>query len=253
MKKYFLWFILIACLNTGLSAAELTVAVASNFKPVLQVLAVDFKTVTGYDLSISSASSGKLFAKIMQGAPFDVFLSAEEKRADLLISNNIASAASAYVYAIGKLVLITNITTSSHCMDVLHMPGLRYLAIANPKIAPYGLAAKQVLESHKLWRRLQPRLVQAENILQAFQFVSTGNADAGFVSRSILDMALLKKGHLIQFACVWDVPVEFYSPINQKMVVLNKAKNKRAVQTFARYMKSQRAKEIIINTGYDVL
>ncbi|MBL4711045.1 MAG: molybdate ABC transporter substrate-binding protein [Gammaproteobacteria bacterium] len=252
MNKLILCFVLLVLNSGGLSAAEITVAVASNFKYTLQKLAADFKIETGHDLIISSASSGKLFAQIVQGAPYDVFLSADENRVDLLILKKFARVESAYIYAVGKLVLIANVRNNGNCTDVLKASTLRHLAIANPKIAPYGVAAKQVLANLKLWHKLQTRLVMGENIAQTFQFVATKNAGAGFVSQSMLNMAMHKNSNMAAFSCVWNIPRELYSPINQKMVILNKTQNRLAVQAFSRYIKSHRAREIIINTGYDV-
>lgn len=253
MKNVFINIVLLFSLSGSLPAAEIRVAVASNFKYTLQKLATDFEVKTDHDLIVSSASSGKLFAQIVHGAPYDVFLSADEKRADLLIAEKIASADSAYVYALGKLVLISNIESGHDCKEVLISHRLRRLAIANPKIAPYGLAAKQVLDKLGFWQQLQSRLVMGENISQTFQFVYTKNADAGFIARSILNMPMINTGGEIEHACLWNVPAELYSPIKQKMVVLNKVKNKRATQAFVQYLKSDSAREIILTTGYDLL
>jgi molybdate transport system substrate-binding protein len=266
LKKYprlWVFFILVLFLNGSLCAAELSIAVASNFKHTLQKLGADFKLKTGHVLIISSASSGKLYAQIKHGAPFDVFLSADEKRADLLVSEKIASADSAYVYALGKLVLVSNVEPSNldgrqSCKQVLGSNNLLRLAIANPKIAPYGHAANQVLDKLGLWKQLQSRIIMGENISQTFQFVATKNADAGFVAQSMIDLAMTRmsmnrKGGVKKYACLWHVPTDLYSPIKQKMVVLNKAKNKQAVEEFVRYMKSSDARDIIVTTGYDTL
>ncbi len=242
----FLCFVLLISEKTF--ADEVNVAVASNFKFTLQKIAVDFKVATGHDLKISSGSSGKLFAQIKHGAPYDVFLSADEKLPDLLIRDKIASSESAYIYALGKLVLISNIETSNGCENAISSNRLKHLAIANPAIAPYGLAAKQVLQKLDLWRQLQPRIVMGENAAQTLQFVATKNAQAGFVARSMLNM-----GAQIDYACTWDVPTGIYSPIKQKMVVLEKVKGKPAVVSFTQYMRSAAAKEIIKTSGYDVL
>ena len=251
LKKYprlWVFFILVLFLNGSLCAAELSIAVASNFKYTLQKLAADFKLKTGHELIISSASSGKLYAQIKHGAPFDVFLSADEKLPDLLIRDKIASSESAYIYALGKLVLISNIETRGDCKNAINSNRLKHLAIANPEIAPYGLAAKQVLQKLDLWQQLQSRLVMGGNAAQTLQFVFTKNADAGFIARSMLNMDAQ-----IDYACIWDVPTDMYLPIKQKMVVLNKVKGKRAVVSFIQYMQSVTAKEIIKASGYDVL
>ena len=234
-------------------AAEINVAVASNFKSTLQKISADFKTATGHDLVISSASSGKLFAQIKHGAPYDVFLSADEKLPDLLIRDKLASSESAHIYALGKLVLIANMETRSGCEKIISSNRLKYLAIANPEIAPYGMAAKQVLQKLDLWQKLQPRIVMGENAAQTLLFVSTKNADAGFVPQSMLHMAMLNMGKTMDSVCVWNVPTDMYVPIKQKMVLLNKAKDKPAALMFIQYMQSAAAREIINSSAYDVL
>lgn len=243
---------LLFCSNT-LNAAEIRVAVASNFRYTLQKLALDFKEKTGHVLHISAGSSGKLYAQIKYGAPFDVFLSADERRADLLVDEDIAARESAYIYARGKLVLLSNIKTEGDCKAILSSERLHKLAIANPGIAPYGLAARQVLEALDLWGRLRPRLVMGENVAQAMQFVSTQNAEAGFVAEALLYAAGSTSGQADTDSCLWYVPPDMYSAINQKMVVINKAKKKLPVLAFARYMQSAGAKEIIRASGYNVL
>ena len=256
MKNIFISFVLFFSVSGSLPAAEVRVAVASNFKFTLGKLAADFKVKTGNDVIISSASSGKLYAQIRHGAPYDVFLSADEKRADLLVSEKLANANSAYVYALGKLVLVSNINPSNqgskkNCKQVLGSDGLQRLAIANPKIAPYGYAASQVLGKLGLWKNLESRIIMGENIAQTFQFVATKNADAGFVAQSLLELAMLDDAY--KYACLWYVPTDLYSPVKQKMVVLKKSENKQVVEEFIRYMKSTDARDIIVTTGYDTL
>lgn len=252
-KRIIYFFTLMFFLSSGLSAGEINVAVASNFKYTLAKLAADFKEKSGHDLKISSASSGKLFTQIVHGAPYDVFLSADEKRVDLLIDEKRSRERNTYVYALGKLVLLSNFEQPDDCKDVLRSNRLKHLAIANPKIAPYGTAAKQVLNKLGLWQQLKPRLVMGENVAQTLQFVSTGNAQAGFVAKSMLDMAAFQLVKVVATGCVWDIPAEMYSPIKQKMVLLNKADNNPAAHDFMRYMQSRDAKSIIQSTGYDVL
>ena len=248
MKNIFVSLVLFFSLSGDLYADEIRVAVASNFKTTLQKLAADFELKTGHELIISSASSGKLYAQIKHGAPYDVFFSADEKRADLLIAEDLVVADSANIYALGKLVFVSNIKSLGKCKQVLASPQLRRLAIANPEIAPYGSAARQVLDKLGLWQHLQSRTVMGENVLQAYQFVSTKNAGAGFVAESLLKMV-----EQDVYACVWHVPTELYSPIKQKVVLLKKAEGKLAVREFMQYMKSAEAKKIIKVSGYDVL
>ncbi len=245
--RFFLVFIIGLFSAISVQAETLNVAVASNFVYTLKLLSADFSKQSGHQLRISSASTGKLYTQIQHGAPFDVFLAADEERPDLLLSENKAEPVSAYIYAKGKIVLMSNIGNKT-CRDVLTSTVLKRLSIANPKTAPYGFAAKQVMQKLKLWQQLQPRLVKGENIAQTLQFVSTRNAEAGFVAKSMLGM-----NKNIDYACIWDIPTEMYDPINQKMVVLSKARDKPAAQAFLRYIQSDRAKEIIKSTGYDVL
>ncbi len=248
MKKRVACYLSLFFLHIGnLYADEINIAVASNFTYTLRSLAADFKVNTGHEVRISNASSGKLFAQIQHGAPYDIFLSADEKRPDLLIKEHKASVEGAYVYALGKLIMLSNIQDADNCRNVLFSKQLNRLAIANPKIAPYGMAARQVLEKLDLWQQLQSRVVMGENITQTLQFVSTKNAEAGFVAKSILNM-----GKAIDYACVWEIPGDMYTPIKQKMVLLNAAKDKPAAQAFMLYMQSVEAKRIIRSAGYDI-
>ena len=232
-------------------ADTINVAVASNFTHTLKTLSADFGSLSGHDLVISSASTGKLYAQLRHGAPYDVFLAADEVRPDLLVSEKRAIASSAYVYAKGLLVLLSNLPAED-CQRLLYTGNIKHLSIANPEIAPYGLAARQVLEKLSLWPAYQGRLVLGENITQAFQFVDTKNAEAGFVARSLLKQQMLNSDKDFEAGCLWHVPVEMYDPIRQKMVVLNRAKDNPAAQAFQQYMRSARAKEIIQSSGYDV-
>jgi len=232
----------------SLYADSLNVAVASNFTYTLKLLSEDFSRQSAHELRIISASTGKLYTQIQHGAPFDVFMAADEKHPELLLSENRADHVSAYVYATGRIVLLSNLTPVTTCRDVLVSPELNRLSIANPKTAPYGVAAKQVLQRLSLWQQLEPKIVMGENIAQALQFVTTQNAQAGFVASSMLSM-----GKAIDYACAWDVPADLYSPIRQEMVLLNRAKDNIAARDFMRYMQSEKAKEIIKASGYGIM
>jgi len=249
ITMYKLFLLLSALLMTSSQsyANNLNIAVASNFSRTLQLLAKDFESKTNHRILISSASTGKLYTQINHGAPFDIFLAADEHRPNLLVSEGKATAELSQTYAIGKLVLISNIKSEKTCRDVLDNSSLKRLAIANPATAPYGLAAKQTLEKLQLWQILKPKLVTGENIAQSLQFVSTGNATAGFVAQSML-MHVTK----VNTICKWEVPAEMHEPIKQKMLVLANASNKPAVKAFWQYMQSDEAKTIIKNSGYDL-
>lgn len=224
------------------------VAVASNFSVTLKKLRLNYKRKTGNDFSISQASSGKLFSQISYGAPYDMFLSADEKRADLLIQNGMAG--NGVVYAHGLLVLLAKKTAVSSCgvsiNEVLNNTSGK-VAIANPKTAPYGYAAKQVLVAYKQWFKIKPRLVSGENIIQAYQFLMSGSAEVGVLAKSLLHDAQSLKDY-----CQWEVPEKYYQPIKQKMIVLQRSKNKLSVMQFYHYMQSHAAKKIIKTNGYSI-
>jgi molybdate transport system substrate-binding protein len=255
MKNRFIPGLIALTINTLLLLAvfesradTLNIAVASNFASTMRSLANDFQNKTGHKLLISSASTGKLYSQINHGAPFDVFLAADEKRPDILITEGKASPENAHTYALGKLVLMSNIKHKNTCHDVLQSSALKRFAIANPKTAPYGFAAQQVLEKLGQWKNLQSKLVMGENIAQTLQFVSTTNAEAGFVAKS-----MLSQNTSIKSSCTWDVPSEYYSPIKQKMVILSSTTDKQASQAFLKYMQSDAATKIIKTSGYDVI
>lgn len=239
---------LLSLTTASARADNINIAVASNFAHTLYSISKDFKSRSGHQLRISSASTGKLFTQIKHGAPFDIFLAADEKTPNRLIAEGDATMELSKIYAIGRLVLLSNIDPDKTCRDIIDNDKLRRLAIANPNTAPYGAAAQQVLEKLQRWDKIETKLVIGENIAQTLQFVSTGSASAGFVAKS-----MLMQGIEINASCEWDIPVEMHSPIRQKMVVLNKASHKPAVRAFWQYMNSGEASAIIKNSGYDVI
>ena len=229
------------------SANTLKIAVASNFAGTLHHLAKRFEANTGDIVLISSGSTGKLYTQIENGAPFDIFMAADERRPDLLVKNGKVDAGHARIYAQGKLVFVSNIPTTGECLKVLSDARLKHLAIANPKTAPYGAAAQQVLQHLGDWNKVQARLVMGENIAQTLQFVASTSANAGFVAKS-----MLLADSTMKTACQWEIPNDLYDPINQKMVVLNQAKGKPAVIAFWKFMQSPEAAVIIRDNGYDL-
>lgn len=241
------------CLFITLEAAAdtLIVAVASNFAGTLQKLADRFKETSGHEVLISSASTGKIYAQIKNGAPFDIFMSADETHVDKLVREGQIEANPTAIYAIGRLVFISNIApvvaSAGKCQDVLAAAKLKHVAIANPQSAPYGAAAQQVMQHLGVWDKLQSQLVMGENIAQTLQFVASTSADAGFVAKSSLmgDTAVAR-------ACEWEVPADLHTPLSQKMGVLKSAKNKPAVRAFWQFMQSVEASTIIRDGGYDL-
>ena len=233
----------------GVCSAEpvVRIAVASNFSQTMKALSQDFKNKHDIDLLLSQASTGKIYAQILHGAPYDAFFSADEKRADLLLEKKLAH--SGYVYAQGQLVFITGNQNKAGCYSSLDSMVKQYAArkisIANPKTAPYGLAAKQTLQAMGQWNKIKQNLVMGENVLQAMQFISSGGVGAGFVAESLIVNIKNSNNY-----CQWSVPLSLYHPVKQKMVVLNKAKNKLAVDAFVNYIKTDAAKNIIRKNGY---
>jgi molybdate transport system substrate-binding protein len=219
------------------------VAVAGNFTEPAKEIAKRFKEEFGYNIVLSFGSTGKHYAQIRNGAPFDVFLAADTERPMLLEDEGLAVKDSRYTYAIGKLVLWSpNPGYVDPDGEVLHRMEYRYLAIANPKLAPYGKAAEEVLQALRLWTRAEKRLVQGETVGHAYQYVRSGNAQLGFVAYS----QVARPGIPIQ-GTLWEVPQEFYTQIAQQVVLLTDSPEARA---FFEYLRSDEARDIIRSYGY---
>ncbi|HMN68950.1 MAG TPA: molybdate ABC transporter substrate-binding protein, partial [Bdellovibrionales bacterium] len=197
---------------------------------------------------VSAGATGKLFAQIKNGAPFDVFLSADQETPRKLIAEGLAVENSSFTYAIGKLALWSrDAGIVDPKGDVLNSSKFRHLSIANPKLAPYGAAAKEVLEKKGLWEKLQPKLVMGENIAQAHQFVSSGNAELGFVALSQVKMDVDKT-----IGSLWLVPASLYSPLRQDAVLLKRGKDQTAAKTLLEFLRSKEAAALIQKSGYDL-
>jgi molybdate transport system substrate-binding protein len=231
----------------GALADELRVAVASNFLLPVKELSREFEKSTRYKIVVISASTGKLYAQIKQGAPFDVLLAADSLRPELLEKDGIGVPGSRFTYAVGRLALWSADTTlfMRNDLQVLNQKNFRYLAIANPKTAPYGKAAEQVLRKKGFWNQLQTRLVRGENISQTFQFLVTGNADIGFIALSQLRR---KQGQLKGYS--WTVPTEWHDPIRQQAILLKRAKTNKTAKEFLKFLKSKRVQKLIESYGY---
>jgi molybdate transport system substrate-binding protein len=228
-------------------ADDVAVAVAANFGPVVKDLQENFEKKTGHKLVVSFGSSGAFYAQIQNGAPFEVLLSADSERPKKLEEEKLAVAGSRFTYAIGKLVLWS---PKPGVVDkegaVLKQGKFAKLAIADPKTAPYGAAAKEALQSLQLWDGLTSKTVQGIDIAQTYQFVSSGNAELGFVAYS----QILAKGEVQ--GSFWTVPAKLYSPIEQQAVLLSKGKDSKAAQAFLDYLKSEEAQAVIQSFGYEV-
>lgn len=245
-RKYIIIGFLILLLPGSFAlAAKVNVAVASNFVNTLRQLAEPFSRASGHELIISSASTGKLYAQILHGAPYDLFLAADEARPQRLLEQGYASRESLFTYAVGRLVLWSPLShQQSNGARLLADGGFQHLAIGNPRTAPYGKAAQQALKSLGLWERLQDRLVRGENIGQAFQFVATGAAELGLVALSQLQDYDSTAGYR------WLVPTERYTPIRQQGVLLERSRKKPEAVAFADFLTSAAASRIIRANGY---
>ncbi len=228
--------------KTG-QAEQIKVAVAANFYAPMKHIAEVFEQATGHRLLLSFGSTGKLYAQIIHGAPYSVFLAADQARPAKLVEAG--QATGRITYAIGKLVLWSK---QSRLVDdqarVLQEGDFSHLAIGNPKTAPYGAAAWQVIQRLGLKDRLQSRLVYGDSIAQTHQFVATGNAQLGFVA--LAQVGLNAEGSR------WEVPQELYEPIRQDVVLLNKGKDQEAALALMRFLESPEVKSMIAGFGYGV-
>jgi molybdate transport system substrate-binding protein len=228
-------------------AAEVQVAVAANFFAPMKAIAADFEKATGHKALLSSGATGKFYAQITSGAPFDVFLAADAATPARLDKQKATVAGSRFTYATGKLVLWSarpDLVDANG--EVLRSAKFAHIALAAPRLAPYGAAAVETLTRLGLLAQLEPRFVQGESIGQAFSFVSTGNAELGFVALSqVWENGKLKSGS------GWIVPAELHSPIRQDAVLLARGKDNPAAAALMAYLKSDAARAAIRSFGYD--
>lgn len=240
-------FALAAFSGPSVLAGEVTVAVASNFLSPFKQLVPVFQKQSGHAVRTVSGSTGKLYAQITHGAPFDVFLAADSERPRLLEENGQTVAGTRFTYARGKIVLWSadprRITTDGK--NVLRQQNFKHLALANPKTAPYGKAAVTALQRLDLWQSISPAVVQGENIGQTFHFVATGNAEVGFVALSqVLDPRWKDKGSR------WIVPEHLYDAIDQDAVLLKRGQSQPAAKALLQFLKSEPARKMIQSYGY---
>jgi molybdate transport system substrate-binding protein len=229
-------------------AEEVMVAVAANFTRPLAAIAERFSAATGHRLKVSAGSTGKLYSQIIAGAPFEVLLAADETTPKKLVAEGRAVAGTAFTYASGRLVLWSAqpdlVDTQGAVLATGHFA---HLAIANPKTAPYGAAAMQVLKARGVLDAVAPKLVTGENIAQAYQFVVTGNAELGFVALSQVTVP----GQPAT-GSYWLVPGELHDPIRQDAVLLTPGAGNPAAHALLAYLKGAAAKSVIQSFGYGV-
>jgi molybdate transport system substrate-binding protein len=214
----------------------------------MRAMVQSFEQATGHKLVLSLGSTGNIYAQIKHGAPFDVFLAADTDTPQRLEKEGLGVAGSRFTYATGRLVLWSPQAGFVDMQgDVLRRAPFQRLAMANPKLAPYGAAAGQVMAKLGLEEVLKPKLVQGENIAQAYQFVVTENAQLGFVALSQVFM----QGQIHQ-GSAWVVPAHLHAPLQQDAVVLVRGQGKAAVRDLVAFLKSDKAKAIIQSYGYDL-
>jgi molybdate transport system substrate-binding protein len=228
-------------------ADEVQVAVAANFAPAAQKIAAQFEHDTGHVVKLSAGATGKFYAQIEAGAPFDVLLAADQATPARLVAEGKAAAATLHTYAIGRLVLWSADPALVDALgEVLKSGRWKHLSVADAKLAPYGQAARQTLAALKLTDAVQPRLVTAESIGQALQFVQSGNAELGFVA---LGQVQPPDGSRVP-GSMWLVPDNLYAPIRQDAVVLTASKSSHAAMQFVDYLASDQARAVIQAYGY---
>lgn len=241
MFPFFLW--LVAMAQPAL-ADRITVAVAANFLTTAQDISAAFSAETGHEVALVHGSTGKLFAQITAGAPYDVFLSADAARPERLAQAGRVAERGIRPYAIGHLALVHGAATEPGALDeILSRTGLR-IAVADPAIAPYGAAARDVLRAFRGedWRR---DLVYGESVGQAFAFVATGNADAGLVA---LSQAMTYQGDL----WVLPVPDDLHAPIRQDAALLTRAEASVTARAFLDFLGTEFTRDILLAQGYEV-
>ena len=219
----------------------LTVAVSSNFATTFGELAARFSTDTGIHVRVVPGSTGKLYAQVVNGAPFDVYLAADVERPARLEESGHAVAGSRFTYARGRLVLWS--LYFDDCHDALRAGGR--IAMANPETAPYGRAAREYLQSAGYWGAVGERIAYGENVMQAMQFAATGGADVGIVAMSVIGGP-----HMPAAKCSWPVPASLHAPVEQQAVLLARAKDNARAVRLIEFLQSDAAHTIIMQHGY---
>ena len=240
--------ILLNLISTQVNAAEVSAAVAANFAAPMERIAALFQQESGHTVKVSLAASGRLYLQIKGGAPFDVFLSADEEIPKSLLHEGLAVAGSRFVYATGRLVLWS---TQPDLVDdkgaVLTKGNFDRLAVANPVFSPYGTAAKETLSKLEMWNSLQRKLKKGEDVTQTFQLVATEKVDLAFIALS----QVMREGKVVAAGSWWLVPPQLHNPIRQSAVLLSATKEQAAAKAFLAFLKSDKAKAVMRGFGYE--
>jgi molybdate transport system substrate-binding protein len=246
MSRIIVWLAVFLGLSFNGQAAEVSVAVAANFTAPMQKIAQDFEQVTGHKAILSFGSTGNFYAQIRNGAPFQVLLAADDETPIKIEKEGLGVAGSRFTYAIGKLVLWSKQPgLVDDKGEILRRGAFPRIAIANPKLAPYGAAAMETMGKLGVLSDLQPKFVQGENIAQTYQFIATENAQLGFVALS----QVLADGKISQ-GSAWIVPASLHMPIQQDAILLTKGSENPAAVALMRFLRSDRAQVLIRSYGY---
>ena len=247
MNRFLLSLVFVFLAVTPALAEQALVAVAANFAPPFREVAMEFEKATGHTLRVASGSSGNFYTQIKNGAPFDVFFSADNERPKLLEEEKLGVKDSRFTYAIGRLVLWSPDPNLVKGEDTLRSVNFKHLAIADPKTAPYGVAAKQAMQKLGVWETVQPRVVLGESLGQTMSFVESGNAELGFLALSqVMDPKMKGRGGR------WDVPSNLHEPIQQDVVLLTKGKDNPAAKALMEFIGGPQATAIIERYGYEL-
>jgi molybdate transport system substrate-binding protein len=243
-----------ACLALSLTllvsparADEVQIAVAANFIVPAKQIAAEFEKASGHKALLSFGATGKFYAQIKNGAPFEVLLAADDETPERLAREGAALADSRFTYAIGTLVLWSPRPDGVDAAgNVLRQGNFTHIALANPKLAPYGVAAEETMKALGVYANLQAKFVTAENLAQAHQFIASGNAQLGFIA-----LAQIQKEGRIE-GSAWIVPANLHTPIRQDAVILEKGRGKPAAQAWMNFLKSDKVRAFIAAAGYSV-
>jgi len=238
--------VLLCCAAMAATAETALVAVASNFAETARTLVALFTENSAHRLTLTPGSTGKLYAQILHGAPYDLFLAADAERPRLLEESGAAVAGSRQTYAIGQLVLHENSQLSGLLpgRELLVEGNFSRLALANPQLAPYGLAALETLQSLGVEDTVQGKLVYGDNVGQVYAMLNTGNVDLAFISAAQLSVAGGHRGRS------WRVPEELHRPIRQDLVMLSRARGNPAAEAFTQFLRTRKARALIVSLGY---
>lgn len=242
--------LLFPSMNSRAQAQTVRVAAAADVKFAMEDLSKEFESKTGTNVDVTIGSSGNFFAQIQNGAPFDLFFSADMEYPRKLEAAGFAEPGTLYVYAEGRIVIWTiansGVDVAKRGWNALLDPSVEKIAIANPALAPYGRAAISALEKARIYEQVKPKLVYGENISQTAQFVQSGNAQAGIIALSLARSPGMKGGRS------WEIPAGLHPPIEQGAIVLKNARNKTAALAFLNFIKSAAGKVVLERYGFSI-